>query len=290
MDNSCAAIKVLDYQGFDIVKESTDCNAYTTGRKLFDDVANKVVLVETGATAWPRPHESAKVGTGFFVNNGDEIVTNGHVGAIDPYVDVITNDGKTYHAKLEKLDDENDLALLKVIGIEQDPKRALKLASTSALEKSAELETFGRPDGSSDLVLSPGSYLARASLIDLIPDPERFKDLAALIKLGKETKDPQVAKEVSDYLGSERLHARMDIHHGDSGSPTLNSNGELVGVSADRVSGAHALIIPVERVRDLLSSAESKFSFNYEQDEAQNQHLLSITRRDGSNLPPLVLQ
>jgi S1-C subfamily serine protease len=290
MDSSCKPIKVLDVQGFDVVRESSDCAAYQTGRKLYDDVAKSVVLVETGELPWPRPPQSAKVGTGFFVNNGDEIVTNGHVGAIDPYVDVITNDGKTFHAKLEKLDDKNDLALLKVIGIDQDPHRALKLASTAGLKKPDELEAFGRPDGDPDVVLSPGTFLSKDSLIKLIPDPGGFPDLAALIKLGKETVNPEIAKEVSGYLDSERLHARMNIHHGNSGGPAVNGQGEVVGVVADRVSGAHALMVPVDKVAALLNTPERTYDFKYSTDAAQNQKLLAITRKDGSNLPPIILE
>jgi S1-C subfamily serine protease len=290
MENSCKPIKVLDTDGFDTVKESSDCSAFQTGRRLYDEIEKSVVLVETGSTAWPRPPQSAKVGTGFFVNNGDEIVTNGHVGAIDPYVDIITSDGKAYHARLEKLDDKNDLALLKVVGIDRDQARALTPVTTGDLKKADELETYGRPGGSDELVLSPGTYLSRGSLLSQIPDPERFPDLARLIKESKETKDPERAKEISAYLNAERIHARMNIHHGNSGSPALNSRGGLEGVIADRVSGAHALMVPSERVVDLVSSPEDKFNFDYETDAAGNQHLLSITRKDGSSLPPIILE
>jgi S1-C subfamily serine protease len=288
---TCKPIQVLDYQiPGDTPRESTNCNAYQTGRKLYDDVSKSVVLVETGETPSPRPPSSAKVGTGFFVNNGDEIVTNGHVGAIDPYVDIFTNDGKHYHAKLEKLDDVNDLALLKVIGIEKDPSRALKTANTSGMQKPDEIETFGRPDGSPQVVLSPGTYITRGALIDQIPDPNSFPDLAKIINWSHDNINPELAKLASSYLSSERIHARMDIHHGDSGSPAVNSGGQLVGVMADRVSAAHALMVPAEKVNELLSSPDNKFNFNYEVDENQNQKLLSITRKDGSTLPPLILK
>jgi S1-C subfamily serine protease len=108
--------------------------------------------------------------------------------------------------------------------------------------------------------------------------------------MGKETKDPDLSKDISDYLNSERLHVRMNIHHGDSGSPAVNASGEVVGVVADRVSGAHALIVPADKLRNLLSSPEDKFNFVYESDAEQNQHLLAITRKDGSTLPPIILE
>lgn len=292
MENACKTIEVLDYQmPGDNIRESNNCSQYQTGRRLYDDVSKSVVLVETGDTPWPRAPQSAKVGSGFFVNNGDEIVTNGHVGAIDPYVDIITNDGKAFHAKLEKLDDINDLALFKVIGIDADPQRALKIAASSQdLKKADEIEDFGRPDGNSSVVLSPGGFLSRDSLINLIPNPQDFPDLKALIDLGKSTSNPTVAKDVADYLASERIHARMDIHHGNSGSPAVNEQGELVGVMADRVSAAHALMVPAEKVNALLKDPDNKYTFTYEEDPNHNQKLLAITRKDGSGLAPIVLE
>lgn len=290
MDNTCKTIRVLDTQGFDHIKESSDCNAFTAARRFYDEVANSTVLVETGNTAYPRRPETAHVGTGFFVNNGDEIVTNSHVAAIDNYVDVFTNDGRKFHAKIEKLDTENDLALLKVLGIEADPSRALKPTTTEHLKKSDELISYGRPDGNDEVVVSPGAFINRDSLEKLVGDPNRFPDLAAMIKLGKETNDPVLAKEIANYLGSERLHARMNIHHANSGSPMINDQGELEGVVANRVSTAHALIVPAEKVIDLLQKPESKFKFEYESDAEGNQKIVAIKRLDGSSTPPLVLR
>lgn len=290
MDNSCRSIKVLDYQGFDHIKESSDCDAYQTARRLYDDVASSVVLVETGNTASPRSPQSAHVGTGFFVNNGDEIVTNAHVAAIDNYVDVFTNDGKHYRAQIEKLSTENDLALLKVIGIEPDPKRALKPTSSDDVAKHDELVSYGHPGGSDEVVASPGVYLNRDTLEKQVGDPSRFPDLQAMIKLGKETKDPVLAREINDYLNAERLHSRMNIHHANSGSPMVNAKGELEGVVANRISAAHSLMIPGEKVKEMLENPEKRFEFEYEADAEGNQKLKAIKRLDGSDTPPVVLK
>ena len=292
MDNAaaCRTIKVLDTNGFDIIRESSDCNAHQSARKFFDEMTKSDVLVETGNTASPRPKDSAHVGTGFFVNNGDEIVTNAHVAAIDSFVDVYTNDGKMYHAKIEKLDTENDLALLKVIGLEPDPTRALKPATSDGLQKYDELISFGHPGGDDDIVVSPGVYLNRDTLEKQVGDPERFPDLKAMIKLGNETRDRVLAKEIHDYLNSERLHARMNIHHANSGSPMINDKGELKGVVANRISAAHSLMIPAEKVKSLLDSPERRFKFDYETDANGNQKLIGIRRADGSNTPPVILK
>jgi len=251
-------------------------------------VQDSVVLIETGDKPYPRfPHE-AKVGTGFFVNNGDEIVTNVHVAIVDSYVNVVTSDGKVYPAKVTKLDENDDLALLKVIGIKPDPERALKPAPTD-LKKEDELVAFGHPDGSDELVASPGHFLNRNELLKLVGDPSRFPDLVRMIKRGQATNDPELKKEIEDYLRSERLHARMNIHHANSGSPLLNDKGQLEGVVANRMSAAHSLMVPGEKVVELLASPESKYEFKYESDENQNQKLVEIKRKDGKIVPPVVL-
>ncbi len=290
MDNVCKPLNVLDWNGFDMVRENTDCSAYTTARKMYDEVSNSTVLVETGNDAYPRSPSSAHVGTGFFVNNGDEIVTNSHVAAIDDYVDVFTNDGRHFHAKIEKLDTENDLALLKVEGIEPDPKRALKPGSSKNLAKSDEVISFGRPDGYPETVASPGVFINRDELGKLVTDKSRFPDLKKMIELGQTTTDPVLSREISNYLQSERLHMRMNIHHANSGSPLLDANGNLDGVVANRISAAHALVIPAEKVKDLLEKPESKFKYEYSTDAAGNNKLLGIKRLDGSDTPPVVLK
>lgn len=290
MDNTCKPINVLDANGFDLIRESSDCSAYTTARKFYDELNSNTVLVETGNDAYPRSPSKAHVGTGFFVNNGDEIVTNTHVAAIDNYVDVLTNDGRHFHAKIEKLDTENDLALLKVIGIEENPSRALKPGSSKGLSKGDEVISFGRPDGYPETVASPGAFINRDQLGNLVTDTSRFPDLQHLIDAGKTTKDPVLAKEIADYLQSERLHMRMNIHHANSGSPLLDANGNLDGVVANRISAAHALVIPAEKVKDLLEKPESKFKYDYEEDAQGNQKLVAIKRLDGSDTPAVILK
>lgn len=287
MDSSCRTIQYLSTDGFDIVRESADCNAHTTARKLLEDIEASVVLIETGESPYPRNRHEAHVGTGFFVNNGDEVVTNAHVAIIDAYVNVFTKDGKQYPAKVVKLDDDNDLAVLKLVGAKEDPERALKPAPHS-LKKEDELFAFGHPDGSSEIVISPGSFLNRKSLSEQVGDPKSFPDLARIIKMGEDSNDPLLKKEVENYLASERLHARMNIHHANSGSPLVDSEGKLQGIVANRLSAAHSLMIPSEKLQKLLDS-KAEFDFEYEEDANKNLRLKAIKRTNGSSAPPVVL-
>jgi hypothetical protein len=228
------------------------------------------------------------VGTGFFVLNGDEAVTNVHVALSKDYVDVLLKDGKRYHTQIVKLDARNDLALLQIDEIPADPKHALK-PDTTPLKLGEELITFGHPDGAPDIWASPGVYKGKDSLQNLVPQPESFPDMKALKDL-ESSPDPFTAEEARQYLEAERLHQRTNIHNGNSGSPTFDLAGHLRGVAANRLSSAHALFIGADKVEALLSTAESKFKFNYQTDDQGNHKLVSVSRLDGSTAPPIFLK
>jgi S1-C subfamily serine protease len=255
---------------------------------MYNDVDKQVVRIETGNSPAPRQHADAKVGTGFFVNNGDEIVTNSHVALSGSYTEVITSDGKIYHARLEKLDTADDLALFKVIGISADPKRAMQ-PDTTPLTGQEELLGYGHPSGADELWASPGHFHKQASFQDSLDPNVIYPDVDAIKKL-EQSSDPTAASEAKQYLEAPRLEFIMNIQHGNSGSPVVDTNGHLRAVAADRISARHSLYIPAEKVQNLLSQPETRFQFNYQTGADGSQHLVSIGRLDGTTTPPIVLQ
>ncbi len=266
---------------------STDCDHDQAARALYNDVDKQVVRVEMGETPSPRDPATAKVGSGFFVNNGDEVVTNVHVALSGSYTDVITADGKTYHAQLEKLDTANDLALLKVIGIAADPKLAMHPDATP-LQPNQDLIAYGHPGGAIDLSASPGYYLKKDDFDKSVVNADQTADLLWIREQAKSS-NPTTASEAQAYLDAPRLELIMNIDHGNSGGPAVDTSGHLRAVVADRVSARHSLYIPAEKVEQLLSQPEKTFQFNYQADADGNQHLMSIGRLDGTTAPPIVL-
>ncbi len=288
MDNSCKPIKVLPIDRFGLATESSDCDNDKTARRLLDAVAPTTVKIETGDKPFPRTDSESKVGSGLFVNDGTEVLTNAHVGLSGAFVDVITNDGKRYHAQLIKLDEINDLARFKVMGLPADPSRAAKV-DLSALKPEEELVTYGHPGGAPDLWASTGNYKGKASLESLVPDPKAYPDLVALIAM-KNSADPLLAKMARDYLASERIIQRAHIEHGNSGGPSFDGSQHLRAVAANRISTTRSLFIPADKVKAAIELPEQKFKFNYQALNDGNSKLTSIERLDGSKAPPIVLQ
>lgn len=288
MDNSCKPIKVLPIDRFGLATESSDCNNDKTARRLLEAIAPTTVLIETGDKPFPRTNSESKVGSGLFVNDGSEVLTNAHVGLSGAFVDVITNDGSRYHAQLIKLDEINDLARFKVMGLPADPSRAARVDLT-ALKPEEELVTYGHPRGATELWASTGSYKGKASLETLVPNPKAYPDLVALIAL-KNSADPIMAKMARDYLSAERIIQRAHIEHGNSGGPSFDASQHLRAVAANRISTTRSLFIPADKVKAAIEEPEQKFKFNYQTLNDGNSKLTSIERLDGSKTPPIVLQ
>lgn len=287
MDNSCKPIKVLPIDRFGLATESTDCNNDQTARRLLDAVAPTTVKIETGDKPFPRSESDSKVGSGLLVNDGSEVLTNAHVGLSGSFVDVITNDGSRYHAQLIKLDEINDLARFKVMGLPADPSHAAKVDVTP-LKPEEELVTYGHPGGAPELWASTGNYKGIAPLEKLVTDPKAYPDLVAIIDM-KNSADPNVAKMARDYLASERIFQRAHIEHGNSGGPSFDGAQHLRAVAANRISTTRSLFIPADKVKAAIEEPEQKFKFNYQTLADGNTKLTSIERLDGSKTAPIVL-
>jgi serine protease Do len=79
----------------------------------------------------PRPHGQfvTDQGSGFFINADGYAVTNNHVVDKAKAVQITTDDGKTYDAKVIGTDPRTDLALIKVDGRNDFPY--VKFADTA---------------------------------------------------------------------------------------------------------------------------------------------------------------
>src|SRR5271170_5004668 len=144
-----------------------------------------------------RPHrQSMAQGSGFFISADGYIVTNNHVVDHATVVDVTTSDGKTLDAKVIGTDPKTDLALLKVKGEGSFPFVGF---ASQAPRVGDWVIAVGNPFGLGGTVTA-GIVSARGRDIHSGP--------------------------YDDFLQID-----APVNHGNSGGPTFNTDGEVVGVN-----------------------------------------------------------
>ncbi|MGQ9510741.1 MAG: S1C family serine protease [Thermaceae bacterium] len=203
--------------------------------------------------------EEPVVGTGFFATPG-RIVTNYHVVRDLREITVRLYDGRTVPAVRFAVDPGIDLALLEVRNLAS--KTQLRFGKDSALPTGAGVVVLGNPFGQ--------PFLASYGI------------LSGRGPLEAQTPDPTVGQEVGEYLFTD---APLTV--GNSGSPLLNLQGEVMGVVSDVVGGPGGVggvgvAIPAELVAQ---SVEDLQRYGVPQRGWLGASLLSL-----DELPPVLLR
>lgn len=175
-------------------------------------------------------------GTGFFVSADGRIVTNHHV--IDGAAKVTASlaDGRKIDASgYLAIDPEKDLAVVKIPG---EGYPALTLGESKSLRMGDEVVVIGSPLGLST-TLSVGIVSAIRGAKDQLFEQD----------------DPR-AKETAK-VSSWGIQVTAAISPGSSGSPIMNTTGEVVAVAVGRLVGGESLNfgIAIEEAKALLEKA-----------------------------------
>ncbi len=163
-------------------------------------------------------------GSGFFVSADGFVVTNNHVVDKATEVDVMTDDGKSYTAKVIGTDPRTDLALLKVDGHND----------FQWVNLSKNLPRVG------DWVLAVGNPFGLGGTVTAGIVSARGRDIGAA--------------GPDDFLQIDAA-----VNRGNSGGPTFNLAGEVIGVNTAIVSPSGgsvgiAFAIPSETVTRVVAS------------------------------------
>ena len=157
--------------------------------------AKKPVLPPIYKPKETRKEKGFSTGTGFFVSTDGYLITNYHVIEDSKRVLVVTLDNKEIEAQVIKVDPANDVALLKV----KATTKPLPFADQTNLSKGEEVFTLGYP-----LIMIQGqeqkATFGRINSLSGIADDIRF------------------------------IQIDVPIQHGNSGSPLINMNGQVIGV------------------------------------------------------------
>jgi serine protease Do len=146
------------------------------------------------------PRRTASLGSGFVVDPAGFVVTNNHVIAEAEEISVVFGDDSTYEAELIGHDSKTDLALLRIVG---DPPAGGFPSVTFA--NSDEVRV-------GDWVIAIGNPFGLGSTVTAGIVSARSRDIRA--------------GPYDDFLQVD-----APINRGNSGGPSFNLNGEVIGIN-----------------------------------------------------------
>jgi serine protease Do len=166
---------------------------------------------------------SMSQGSGFFISADGYVVTNNHVVRNANMVEIITDDGKTYDAKVVGTDSKTDLALLKVDGKNDFPHVMLSDANPRIGDW---VITVGNPFGLGGTVTAG---IVSASGRDIGAGP------------------------YDDFIQID-----APVNRGNSGGPAFDANGKVIGVTTAIFSPSGGSVgigfaIPADTVRTVVT-------------------------------------
>jgi serine protease Do len=176
----------------------------------------------------PRNHSMSGQGSGFFIGADGYAVTNNHVIDKAQTVEITTDDGKTYSAKVIGADERTDIALIKVDGRSDFP--FVKLA-----DKAPRI---------GDLVLAVGNPFGLGGTVTNGIVSARGRDIGA--------------GPYDDFIQID-----ASVNKGNSGGPTFDMDGNVIGVNTAIFSPSGGSVgiafdIPSETVKSVVAQLKEK--------------------------------
>lgn len=166
--------------------------------------------------------EGIMSGSGVIIKTGGEILTNAHVVKNMNTILVVMNDGKGYEAQLKYIDEDTDLAVVKIkkIGLP-----VVKFSNNEDIVVGKQVIAIG----------TPITFSLRNSAT-----------VGHISGLNRSVGEPY-----------RLVQTDTAITHGNSGGALINMNGELVGITSSGYSGTNTnFAVPVDTVKYVLNQFE----------------------------------
>ncbi len=176
----------------------------------------------------PAPKSGIALGSGFFISDDGYVVTNNHVVANGTSLEVTTDSGKTYQAKVIGTDPQTDLALIKVSG--GTDFHYVRLAT--------DVPRIG------DWVLPVGNPFGLGGTVTAGIVSARGRDIGA--------------GPYEDFIQID-----APVNRGNSGGPSFNVRGEVIGVNTAIFSPSGGSVgvafdIPADTVKLIIQQLKDK--------------------------------
>lgn len=226
---------VSDYMGADVSWDQAARTASIDFVRADNDVSQMLADVSPSVVAivgnyndsGTNTHlETTAHGSGVVIKSGGEILTNAHVVKNLDQIIVVMNDGAGYEAKLKYMDEDIDLAVIKINKLGLKP---IRFAEPSAIVAGKTVVAIG----------TPISFSLRNSA---------SKGIISGVN----------CNAFSHY---RLIQTDAAINPGNSGGPLVNGNGELVGINSAKFVSASiegmGFAIPVDTVQYALGQFEA---------------------------------
>lgn len=191
---------------------------------VIESVSPSVVgIIGRGKTeSYYGSQEGIMSGSDVIIKTGGEILTNAHVVKNMNTILVVMNDGKGYEAQLKYIDEDTDLAIVKIkkIGLP-----VVKFANSEDIVVGKQVIAIG----------TPITFSLRNSAT-----------VGHISGLNRSVGEPY-----------RLVQTDTAITHGNSGGALINMNGELVGITSSGYSGTNTnFAVPVDTVKYVLNQFE----------------------------------
>ena len=191
---------------------------------VIESVSPSVVgIIGRGKTeSYYGSQEGIMSGSGVIIKTGGEILTNAHVVKNMNTILVVMNDGKGYEAQLKYIDEDTDLAVVKIkkIGLP-----VVKFANSEDIVVGKQVIAIG----------TPITFSLRNSAT-----------VGHISGLNRSVGEPY-----------RLVQTDTAITHGNSGGALINMNGELVGITSSGYSGTNTnFAVPGDTVKYVLNQFE----------------------------------
>ncbi len=207
----------------DVVEKVSAAVVYVGTEQIIESRQRSDPFFELFGIGRERRHSVQSLGSGVILDPAGVVVTNDHVIRGASAIHVVLADGRQLEAEVIGSDADNDLAVLKVVGV-KGPLPSAKLGTSADLMIGETTIAIGSPFGLKKTVT-----------------------VGVLSAIGRSFK-------ADDRVYNAFLQTDASINPGNSGGPLLNSDGEVIGINSAIYAGGQGIgfAIPADKVRRIV--------------------------------------